>query len=371
MIDRLAEMLREAKRPLLYAGRGVILADASRELGLVAELAGIPVATTAGGKGAFSEQSELAVGVGGRYSRKVANDLLAQADLVVALGSRLGALATDGYRLPPAETRIVQVDVDPQALGSSRPVTLAIAAEAKVVLGELASRFANGPSARAASWRDEVRQQVTRWRNRLDEASAGSESGGEIRVESVLRILRAQASETDYLVSDTGYMAAWTAALYPVNTPGRWYQRCAGSLGWAFAAALGVQLAAPEARVFCVIGDGGVGYHIGDLETALRLGLPTVTVVLNNGCLAYEDHIQRYLYDESLVPEVNEFQNVDYGAVAQAFGAYGARVESAAEFEDAMREAILDGRPALIDVRIGRDQVAPVTSYDAVFARVL
>ena len=107
------------------------------------------------------------------------------------------------------------------------------------------------------------------------------------------------------LVADTGYAAAWAGALAEIRKAGRHFLRADGSLGWAFPASLGAQLAAPDKQVICVTGDGGFGYHIGDIETALRLELPVIVVILNNQTLAFEEHVQTLLYGH-VVPEVND-----------------------------------------------------------------
>ena len=133
------------------------------------------------------------------------------------------------------------------------------------------------------------------------------------------------------IVADTGYAAAWAGALAEVRVAGRQFLRADGSLGWAFPAALGAQLAAPDKQVICVTGDGGFGYHVGELETAIRLNLPVVVIILNNQTLAFEAHVQALLYGK-VVTEVNDFHDVDYGKVARAFGANGFRVTTAAGF---------------------------------------
>ena len=135
-------------------------------------------------------------------------------------------------------------------------------------------------------------------------------------------------------------------------------------------ASLGAQLAAPDKQIICITGDGGFGYNIGELETALRLQLPVVVVVLNNQTLAFEAHVQTLLYGH-LVPEVNDFCDVDYGQIASAFGARGIRVRTAAEFGEAFALALKRQGPTVIDAIIDRDALGPVTRYDRVRVREL
>jgi acetolactate synthase-1/2/3 large subunit len=155
-----------------------------------------------------------------------------------------------------------------------------------------------------------------------------------------------------------------------MKVAGRHFLRADGSLGWAFPASLGAQLAAPGRQVVCVTGDGGFGYHIADLETALRLELPVVVVVLNNQTLAFEAHVQTLLYGK-MVPEVDDFCDVDYAQVARAFGARGTRVTTAAEFRHALAQGLERKGPTVIDALIDREAMAPVTRYDRVRTREL
>jgi acetolactate synthase-1/2/3 large subunit len=194
---------------------------------------------------------------------------------------------------------------------------------------------------------------------------------GAIQPGSVVRAIRLALASQDLLFADTGYMAAWTGALYPVTSTGRVYHRAVGSLGWAFAASLGGTFAADGRRVACVIGDGGFGYHVGDIETALRHDLDTTIVILNNQSLAFEYHIQKYQYGGRIVPQVNDFVDVDYAAVATAFGAWGQRVTDPADLDDAVRAATSHPGLAILDVAVDKEAIAPVTVYDAQLTRAL
>ena len=180
----------------------------------------------------------------------------------------------------------------------------------------------------------------------------------------------AHLEEDAILVADTGYSAAWAGALADIRSAGRNFLRADGSLGWAFPGALGAQLAAPDRQVVCVIGDGGFGYHVGDIETAIRIGLPVVVIILNNGTLAFEQHVQHLLYGK-VVPEVNDFVDVDYGAIARAFGANGFRVRNIEEFDAALAVGLLRTAPTIIDAMIDPEAIAPVTRYDRVRIRDL
>lgn len=138
--------------------------------------------------------------------------------------------------------------------------------------------------------------------------------------------------------------------------------RANGSLGWVFPGALGATLAAPAGRVVAVTGDGGMLYHIGEFETAMRLRIPTVIVVLNNACLASEYHTQKS--HQRVVKSVLDFRDVDFASVARSFGAWGRRIESAGDLDGAIIEALAQNGPALIDVKVSREARSPSANRD-------
>jgi acetolactate synthase-1/2/3 large subunit len=178
----------------------------------------------------------------------------------------------------------------------------------------------------------------------------------------VVAALSDALSPSDVVVADTGYMAAWAGVLYQARQAGSTFLRAAGSLGWAIPGSLGAQLAAPERRVVCITGDGGAGYNIAELETAVRAGIPATIVVVNNGTLAFEYHLQKYV-EKNVIDEINDFSDVDYGAVARSLGADGVLVRSQGELGDALAAALRSDAPTLIDARVDREAIAPVTSY--------
>jgi acetolactate synthase-1/2/3 large subunit len=162
----------------------------------------------------------------------------------------------------------------------------------------------------------------------------------------------------DVFISDTGNTTRWVAGLVDVKQAGRNYLRAAGSLGWAFPAGFGAKLAAgPDRRVFTVSGDGGMGYHIGDLETAIRLNLPSITIINNNASFAgYQGLLNRNLgYEAPCPPEFSKFLDLNFADIATGFGAYGERVTDADEIIPALRRAEESGKPSIIDVSTSPD----------------
>ena len=371
-IEKACKLLLEADKPVIVAGTGVISSQAWDELTKLSESLGLPVATTMGGKGSIAETHSNSVGVVGRYSRKSANEIVSEADVVLAIGCTMGALATDTFQIPSHDARIIHIDIEPTVLGTAYREEVSIEADAKAALTAMLE-YLGSEHERAVSsdngWLEHVNSRTAAWREAYAADAAKSQPGA-IAPPAVFQSLQEVLQPRDVVAADTGYMGAWTGALYEVKAPGSNFIRTGGSLGWALPAALGAQLARPQDRIVTIIGDGGVGYHIGDMETAKRLNLPIVVVILNNRSLAFEYHIQKYLFDTE-VSIVNDFYDTNYADVARAFGWYGKRIEEATEIREALSEALDAGEPAVVEVMIDKEATAPVTYYESVVERAV
>ena len=372
--EAVIRILSGASRPMILAGSGIHWSGAHAALRAVAERLAIPVVTSNAGKGSIAETHDLALGSVGRYSRNYANAALRDADAILAIGTQLGGLVTDSYKLVSPEAALIHVSIDPDVVGLNFPTHLGLVADARTFLEAMldaCDRLEAGPSPASEAQVARLAGERAAWRERRDALAAqDGNGGGAMRPEAIMAEIEAQMADDAIIVADTGYAAAWAGALTEIRTAGRNFLRADGSLGWAFPGALGAQLAEPDKQVICVIGDGGFGYHIGDIETALRLQLPVVVVILNNQTLAFEEHVQTLLYGH-VVPEVNEFRDVDYGGVARSFGAQGMRVTNAQDFGRALAIGLERRAPTIIDAVIDRQAIAPVTRYDRVRIREL
>ena len=369
------EALSRAERPLILAGGGILISEAWTELTALAETLSVPVVTSNSGKGSIAEIHPLSVGVGGRYSRKVANDALEGCDLLVAVGSRLGSMGTDTFKVPRRGTPIIHIDADPMTLGNTYREDISIAADAKVALAMLTDAAGQaglpGRPPRWDDWTRRVQAMLRAWREKCRARAQAGLVNGRLSPFAVLAELDAYLGADDVLVADTGYMAAWAGTIIEQKAPGRGNLRAAGSLGWAFPAAFGAKLAAGEKRrVVGLVGDGGMGYHLADLETALRLDLQVTTLVMNNAAFAFSYDVQRYLHPQSeRLPDATDFLDLDFAAIARAFGAHGETVAEPGELTPALRRAEEAGKPAIIDVKVSKDVTPPVGRYAAASGR--
>ena len=367
-IERVIRAIAEAKRPLILAGGGVIASEAWDELVRFAESLSIPVVTSPAGKSSITTDHLLAVGGVGNYSRKVANDVAAKCDTYIVIGSNLGDYTTKAWQVPAPTAKVIHIDLDPRVLGTSYKEEVSVVGDAKLVLkAMIEAAEASGLSKKAPPWADwvkEVQSMVASWKAAFQENARNGGAEDAINPYFVIAALNKVLRPEDVLVSDTGYMAAYANACIDVKASGRKYIRASGSLGWGLPASLGAQCAVKgKTRVICLTGDGGIGYHVADIETAVRCGLPVVVVVFNNSSLAFEYHVKKIIYKDVL-PEVDDFLNIDYGAVAKDFGAYGEKVRRAEDVAGALRRALDSGRPAVVDFAIDKEVYAPVTSYE-------
>jgi acetolactate synthase-1/2/3 large subunit len=352
-----ARVLSQARRPVIVAGGGVTTSQAQREVVQLAELLSIPVATSLNAKGAIPDGHPLSVGVAGSYSRWCANRVVAEADLVLFVGSHTGSQVTLDWKIPPAGTPVIQIDIDPSELGRNYPTKVALLGDARSTLRRLIEALE--PLGPRTEWVHRAQHLVREWRAEV--APLANSDAAPIRPERLCKEITDFLPSDAVLVADTGHAGIWTGTMVDLKYPGQSYLRCAGTLGWGFSAALGAKCAVPERPVLCFTGDGGFWYHIGELETALRYGINTVTVVNNNRSLNQEKRGTERAYAgySGNSDEVWHFLDVDLAKVAQSIGCFGIRVERPGQLQSALEQAFAAGKPAVVDVVADVEGIAP------------
>jgi acetolactate synthase-1/2/3 large subunit len=350
-----------AKRPIIVAGGGVKLSGAGAELRAFAERLAIPVATSMNAKELIPADHPLAVGVVGLYSRKSANRAVAEADLVIFIGSRTSSQVTLNWTVPVVGTPVVHIDTDPAELGRHYPRTTPVLGDARTTLSELLEAMhASGVSADRAAWTDRTRALVAEY---YDEFAAELSSDAEpMRPERLVSELSAHLPADALVVADTGHAGMWTAGMLDLKA-GQGYLRAAGSLGWGLPAAIGAQLAAPQRPVVLFTGDGGFWYHASELETAVRWKVPLIIVVNDNSSLNQEVRPYTKGYGGELRGKHHElwhFEEIDLAALAESFGATGIRVTKPSDLGAAIARATEIGGPVVIDAVSARDALAPL-----------
>jgi acetolactate synthase-1/2/3 large subunit len=339
-LDAAVAALMSAERPLIIAGGGVSLTGAAGSVAALAEAVGIPVATTINGKGTIDERAALAVGVIGVFGTPYANDVVRSADVIMAIGTKFDQLSTHAWRLLLDEQRVVHVDSDGEELGRTRRVDVAVLADAL--------EFATAARQRLA----ELGYRAPAWVGAVPESSPPGTHADDPRLapEQVVAVLDANLGPGDLLVSDASLSSGWAAAHFRVKASGvgMLAPRGLAGIGWMPGAAIGARLAAaPSARVVGLAGDGAWGYGMAEVETAVRLGLDLVFVVLNNSHLGWIKHAAAEMGHATDVG----FGDVDFAAAGAAMGAKGHLVSDAAHLADTVAGAIGSGGVHVLDVR--------------------
>ena len=366
-ISDAAELLAEAERPVVVAGEGVLRAGASDALATFAETADVPVVTSMNGKGAVAETAPYALGVVGRWGFcQVANDAVEDADLVFGFGTRFGELTSVGWSLVPEDVPLVHVDLDPEWLGRNYEPTVGIRADLRATIDALTDAVRDGASTRGDDAADAKRADRIEaladdrraWReDHSDDLTSDTEP---IKPQRVVGELNDRLPADAVLVSATSFPGFFSGAFYETERPGLGYLQARGSDGInvCLPQALGVQAALPGRPVVALSGDGGIGYHISDLETAAREDLPITVVVTNNESLGSSKMSQLGTYNVDQSTDFHE--GVDYSQVARGFGCAGERITDPGRVGPAIEESLDAEVPTLLDVQVDPYAAPPV-----------
>jgi acetolactate synthase-1/2/3 large subunit len=370
LLAEAADLIVAAKRPLIVAGGGVHLSDASAELVQLAETASIPVATTNMGKGAIDERSPLCLGVFGNTMGRGTTgaslrEFASAADLILLVGSRTNANGTDAWTLFPADARFIHIDVDGGEIGRNYEA-LRLTGDAKATLAALLFELEGADFSGRSEDRARIATATDAARKARDAhlEAVGPGRQGALRPEHMLRSLDAMLRPEDVVAADASFSTNWVSAFISARADGARILEPRGlaGLGWGMPLAMGAKLARPSANVFAIVGDGGFAHCWSELETARRLGVNVVTIVLNNGILGYQFLGEELGYGAH--SPAAEFAPVDHAAIARACGCHGERVTSPSEVKPALERAIASGLPALIDLIVDPLSHPPLSMFD-------
>lgn len=352
-----AARLAKAGKPVLVAGTGAIQAEAYDAVRSLAEGHSLPIATSLGGRGIVPTTHPLHIGVVGTYSAPVTNQLVHEADLVLYVGCHTGDQATNDWTVPAPGTAVIQIDVDGREAGRNYPGVTGVVGDPGLALDALAAAMDDALD--WADWAADAGGRIDAWRESMTEHRTSD--AAPMRVERLCHEISETLPEDGILVADTGYSGIWTGTVLDLKHPGQTYLRAAGSLGWSLPAALGAKAGAPDRPVVCFTGDGGLYYHVPELETARRRGLPVVVVVNNNSCFGQGVDKVRELYGDTPgnPDELNRFTDTNFAEVARAFGCEGIRVERPEEIRPALERALAMNVPVLVDVVTDPEPRAP------------
>jgi acetolactate synthase-1/2/3 large subunit len=367
---RAADALAAAERPVIVAGGGVMTSGGWGELTALAEALDVPVATSINGKGAVAETSRIAIGVvGGNGARTYANRALAEADLIVYVGSRTESTTTCHWTLPPQDGQpaIIQIDIEPFEVGNNYRLVAGLVGDARLALIDLLAaidrpaivRERNRPRIDAL-----LAEREAYWRE--VEVQAGIRSTP-IKPAQLVRAMRDLLPDDALIVADPGTPTPFLAAQYEVRRPGRTtvIPRAHGGLGYAIPGVVGAWFAGGGRRVIGMTGDGSFGMSVGELETISRLNLPIVIVQCSNGTFGWIKELQHLYHGDRFFGV--DFDPIDYPAVARGFGFRARQVLDPDDVRTAFAEALADGGPYFLDVVTESPitQTPPVAAWEA------
>ena len=369
-IAEAAHLLSTATRPVIFAGNGVTLSDASDELKELAELGGIPVATTLMAKGVFPEDHALALGMTGIWGTRSANETTREADVIVAIGTGFAEADCSSwdpkftFAIPPS--RLIQIDIDPQEIGKIYPVEVGIVGDAKATLRELVRHLRAMKPQKSESRAALIAKRKREWADELKESQR--DAGKPIHPARLLNELAKAAPANAIFVTDVGWNKNG-AGQQLVATQPRTFLTSGGmaTMGFAPAAAIGAKLAAPERTVFGLVGDGGLMSVVGALTTAVELNVPVVWVLFNNFCFSTIRSVGSAYFGNTYGTEFTRPDgtpyNPDFVMMAKSFGIASTLVEEPDDLPGAIRAAVAANTPFLLEVRTRGDVPMPRTGY--------
>ena len=363
-IEAVAARLLAAEAPVVVCGGGVVLSGGEAALAALVEALDLPVCTTVSGQGALAETHPLCAGVvGSNGGSPATRALVDDSDCVFFVGCRAGSVTTERWRSPAPGGTVLHLDSDPAVVGACYDTEAAIVADARLALEALGDAVAGrrAPKNGAARVADAKSRKWPPFR----ELAASEETP--IRPERVIAELQAALPEDAIVCADPGTPCPYFSAWYEWPKPGRHFltNRAHGALGWSLGASIGAQIARPDAKVLCAMGDGSFGMSVGELETIKRLNLPITIVVFSNAVFGWIKAGQKSGFGARYFSV--DFTRTDHAAVTRAYGIKSFAAADPGALGDVLKEAIAHDGPTLVDVIAQplQEAEAPVSEWVA------
>ena len=347
MVERGAELINSAERPLIYGGGGVNSTDAQKELLKLAEKADMPVTMTLLGKGGFPEDHHLYLGMPGMHGTAYANYALHEADVILAVGTRFDDRVTGKLDMFARGAKFIHVDIDPAEIGKNVAPIVPIVGDVKIVLSALEKKV---NAAKHPQWRATVEG----WKTQYPLRWKGDGLKPQYVIQEIYRATKGDA----IITTEVGQNQMWAAQWYPCKRTRQFITSGGlGTMGYGFPAAIGAQIAHPEAVVWDIAGDGSIQMNIQEMATAVTYGIPVKIAVLNNGYLGMVRQWQTLFFRNRLSHTDIDTGTPDFVKLAEAYGGVGLRATNESEAQEAIEKAMaVTDRPCMVDFRVSRDE---------------
>jgi acetolactate synthase-1/2/3 large subunit len=348
-----AKALVNSRRPVIYAGGGVVGANAGAELTELATSDRFPVTCTVMGLGGFPAPHEQWLGMLGMHGTRTANYAMDEADLIIAIGARFDDRITGKLSEFAPRAKFIHIDIDPAEISKNVPAHIPIVGDAKNILPRLTAEYrALGPDpARLEEWWSRIRT----WQERHPLGYTDS-TDSEIKPQFMVQAMYEATGGDAIVTSDVGQHQMWTAQYYDFAKPRRWINSGGlGTMGFGLPAAMGAKVGCPDQTVVCIAGDGSVQMNMQELATCSQEGIAIKVFIMNNGYLGMVRQWQELFWDKRY-SQVDMGQWPDFVKVAEAYGATGIRLDDKRTLVKDMQEAIAIDGPVLVDVRVTREE---------------
>jgi len=348
-IQKAADMINQAERPLLYVGGGVIISGASEELRALAHKAGIPVTMTLNGLGSFPSTDPLSLGMLGMHGTGYANYAVQECDLLISVGARFDDRVTGKIDEFAPHAKIIHIDIDPSSISKTVKVDLPIVGDAKHILHEL---LALVKPLSIAPWITQIKN----WKKKHPLRYAKKAKA--IKPQYVVEVISKLTKGDAIIVTEVGQNQMWAAQWCAFKNPRSFLSSGGlGTMGYGFPAAIGAQIGRPDALVIDIAGDGSIQMNIQELSTAVTNKIPVKVVILNNGYLGMVRQWQELFYNKRYShTDLLSTGNPDFMKIAEAYGALGIRVTKESEVEPALKKAFKHAGPVFVDIIVDREE---------------
>jgi acetolactate synthase-1/2/3 large subunit len=368
-IKRAVKLITKAQKPVVYAGGGVILSNASKELTALAQKYSIPVTTTLMGLGSFPGTNPLFLGMLGMHGTFQANMAVSHCDLLLAVGARFDDRVTGKVESFSLHSKKIHIDIDPTSISKNVPVDIPIVGDAKNVLKSMLKFFEEEPAQDWPKARTDWLKQIAEWEN---SSPLTYKSGPCIKPQFVIKKINEMAGSEVIITTEVGQNQMWTAQFFTFTKPRTLITSGGlGTMGYGFPAAIGAQVAFPDKTVIDIAGDGSFQMNVQELATAVQYNLPVKVAILNNHCLGMVRQWQQLFCDQRYSQTIFEVLP-DFVKLAEAYGAVGLRATKPEEVEPVIREALATPRPVVMDFVVDQNEcVYPMVPAGAALTEML